>query len=77
MPPHIPAWKGKAALREARLLDAVEVAVAAAGGRIQDAWAGASEWSRDSEFLSDLAATLGLSAGQIDHMFRDADAIES
>jgi len=73
----IPAWKGKAALREAGLLDAVEVAVAAAGGRVQDAWAGAAEWSRHSEFLTDLAVALGLSADQIDQMFRNADAIES
>jgi len=39
--------------------------------------AGASEWSRHSEFLSDLAATLGPSAEPIDQMFRDADAIQS
>ncbi len=77
VPPLIPAWKGKAALREAGLLDAVEAAVAAAGGRIQDAWAGAPEWSRDSEFLLSLAVGLGLSKQQIDDMFRSADAIQS
>ena len=37
VPPVITAWKGKAALRETGLLDAVEVAVAAACGRVQDA----------------------------------------
>ncbi len=77
VPPVIPAWKGKAALREAGLLAAVEAAVAAAEGRVQDAWVGASEWSRDSEFLSDLGATLGLSAEQIDQMFREAAAMPS
>lgn len=77
VPPVIPAWKGKAALREAGLLNAVEATVAAAGGRVQDAWTGASEWSRDSEFLLSLAAGLGLPRQQIDEMFRSADAIQS
>jgi hypothetical protein len=77
VPPVIPAWKGKAALREAGLLNAVEAAVAAAGGRVQDAWTDASEWSRDSEFLLSLAAGLGLPRQQIDEMFRSADSIQS
>ncbi len=77
VPPVIPAWKGKAALREAGLLDAVEAAIAAAGGRIQEAWAGASEWSRDSDFLLSLAMGLGLNTQQVDNMFRTADAIQS
>ena len=69
--------RARRALREAGLLDDVEAAVAAAGGRVQDAWAGAAEWSRDSDFLSNLAVTLGLRADQIDKMFRDASAIQS
>lgn len=77
VPLAIPAWKGKAALREAGLLDAVEVAVAAAGGRVQDAWTGASEWTRDSDFLLSLAVGLGLPKLQIDELFRSADAIQS
>jgi hypothetical protein len=77
VPTSVPAWKGKAALREAGLLDAVEAAIAAAGGRVQDAWAGASEWSRDSEFLLSLAATLGLTVEQIDQIFGKADIIQS
>jgi hypothetical protein len=77
MPPVIPAWKGKAALREAGLLTAAEMAVASAGARVQDAWAGASEWSRDSALLSDLAGTLGLdlTKQQIDDVFQAADAM--
>ena len=77
VPGHIPAWKGKAALRETGLLESVEAAVQAAGGRVQDAWAGASEWSRDSDFLLSLAAGLGLPKQQIDAMFCAADAIQS
>jgi hypothetical protein len=77
VPPVIPAWKGKAALREAGLLDAVEAAIAAAGGRVQDAWAGASEWSRNSEFLLSLAEGLGLPSDRVDALFRSADLIQS
>ena len=40
VPAMIPAWKGKAALPEVGLLDAVEAAVQAAGGRVRDAWDG-------------------------------------
>lgn len=77
VPSVIPAWKGKAALREAGLLDAVEASVAAAGGRIQEAWTGAAEWSRDSRFIGILAKALDLEANEVDEMFRDADGIRS
>jgi len=77
VPSVIPAWKGKAALREAGLLNAVEAAIEAAGGRVQDAWTGASEWSRDSDFLLSLASTLSLGRGEVDHLFRQAAAIQS
>jgi len=77
VPQVIPAWKGKAALREAGLLKSVETAVAAAGGRVQDAWIGAPDWRRGSEFLLSLATGLGLTTQQVDDMFRAADSIES
>jgi hypothetical protein len=75
VPPVIPAWKGKAALREAGLLDAVEAAVAASGGRIQDAWSGAPVWDRGSEFLAAITSQLGLTAEEADRLFREADSI--
>lgn len=77
VPEVIPARKGKAALREAGLLDAVEAAIAAAGGRVQDAWFGTAEWSRHSQSLSDLTSALGLSAAQIDEMFQSTDNVNS
>ena len=77
VPTSVPAWKGKAALGEAGLLDTVEAAVAAAGGRVQDAWVGASEWSRDSDFLLSLAGGLSLSQQQVDDMFCAVDAIRT
>ena len=77
VPPVIPAWKGKAALREAGLLGAVEAAVTGAGRRVQDAWAGASEWSRDSAFLLTLAEDLDLTDMDIDRLFLVAAGIKS
>jgi hypothetical protein len=77
VPPVIPAWKARVALREAGLLGAVEATVAAAGGRVQDAWVGASEWSRDSAFLLTLAADLGLTDMDIDRLFLVAAGIRS
>jgi hypothetical protein len=77
VPASIPAWKARAALREAGLLPAVTAAVEAAEGRVADAWNGAAEWHRDSAFLAHLAAGLGLSIAQVDDLFRAADAIRS
>lgn len=62
---------------ECRTADTVEAALQASGDRVRDAWEGASEWERTSEFLTVMAAALGLEAGQIDKLFRDADAIQS
>ena len=56
-------------------LDAVEAAVQTAGGRVRDAWDGAAQWDRGSEFLADLVGALGLKGEQVDQMFREADAI--
>lgn len=72
----IPARKGKVALREAGLLATVEAAVHAAGGRIRDAWEGASEWERSSDFQLSLATGIGLANAQVDELFRAADAIQ-
>jgi hypothetical protein len=75
VPPVILSWKRKAVLREAGLLETVETAVKAADGRVRDAWQGAAEWQRDSEFLTNVADALGLSTEQVDQMFREADSM--
>jgi hypothetical protein len=77
VPGVVAAWKAKEVLAQRGLLDDVETAVAAAGGLVQRAWAGAAEWSRDSRFIGELAGVLGLGVGEVDQMFRDADAIRS
>lgn len=76
VPVVILVWKGKVALREAGLLNRVEAAVQAMGGRTRDAWEGAAEWERTSEYMAAMAMALGLTADQIDKLFRNADAIQ-
>jgi hypothetical protein len=73
----VAAWKGKAVLAAHGLLATVEAAVAAAGGMVAIAWAGATEWHRDSDFLAGLAEAVGLTASEIDDLFREADAIRT
>ena len=75
VPGVVAAWKAKEVLAQRGLLDDVETAVAAAGGLVQRAWVGAAEWSRDSRFIGELTKVLGLEAGDVDEMFRTADAI--
>jgi hypothetical protein len=77
VPATIPAWKDKSALREVGLLDAVEVAVAATGGRFHDGWVGASEWSLDGAFKLTLASVLGLTKVDIDRLDRVAAGVRS
>jgi hypothetical protein len=77
VPPVVASWKAKEVLAQRGLLDDVEAAVAAAGGLVQRAWAGAAEWSRGSRFVGELTGALGLEAADVDRMFREADAIRS
>lgn len=77
VPASVAAWKGKAVLDAHDLLGVVEAAVAAAGGMVAIAWAGATEWHRDSDFLAQLATAAGLDAAEVDDLFREADAIRT
>jgi hypothetical protein len=77
VPPVVAAWKGKTVLAQHGLLATVEAAVAAAGGMVAIAWAGATEWRRDSDFLTALAGAVDLGDSEIDDLFREADAIRT
>jgi hypothetical protein len=41
------------------------------------AWTGATEWRRDSDFLTALAEAVTLSPAEVDDLFREADAIRT
>ncbi len=75
IPASIPAWKGKAWLLGAGLLDDAEAAAQLAGGVPLLAWQGAAEWHRDSGLMTALAAGLNLDPAAIDAAFIAADAI--
>lgn len=75
-PRPVKAWQGKAVLKSAGLLEAVEAKVEAAGGRVRDAWHGQETWSRNGELLTEVARSLDLPDDQVDQMFRQAAAIE-
>jgi hypothetical protein len=74
--PVIPAWKAKAWLHQAGLLDAATAAAGAGGPVAQLAFEHAAEWHRTSPLISALASGLGLSGQQIDKAFAAADSIQ-
>jgi len=58
------------ALAEIDKLDAVKAAVATAGGLYADLWIHASEFDRDDPMVEQLGAAAGMSAADIDAVFR-------
>lgn len=60
------------ALHAAGLLDDVEAAVDAADRPIQIAWRAATEYRRDDPVVAALGSAIGLSAAQVDDLFRVA-----
>jgi hypothetical protein len=75
-PPVIPAWKAKAWLQQAGLLEAATSAANAGGPVAQLAFEHAAEWHSTSPLVTALASGLGLSGQQIDQAFAAADAIQ-
>jgi hypothetical protein len=78
----IPAAKQSVTPRQARLallaaglLPSVENAVKAAGGATQITWEYATEIDRNSEMITTLGASLGLSSAAIDLLFKQAASL--
>lgn len=76
VPERVSMMQARRALFAAGLLDAVNTAVAAADVDTQVTWEYATEVRRASPFIAALGPSLGLSAAQIDDLFRAASAIE-
>lgn len=68
-------FQARAALFAAGKLDAVDAAVAAAGGLAAIAWADASEFRRTSPTIAALAAGAGLTDADLDALFIAAEQI--
>ena len=75
VPAVISRFQARAALMDAGLLADVELAVGSAGPLVQLAWAEAVEWRRDSPTIAAIAASLDLTDGQLDDLFRAAALI--
>lgn len=78
VPTEVSRLQGKEALAQAGLLDDVEVFIAASGDAfLARAWADAQVFRRASTLVQGLGAVLGLTADQLDDLFRFAATIEA
>lgn len=77
VPETVSRFQARAALLDAGLLGAVEVALADAGPLAQLAWAEAVEFRRTSPTIAALSAAIGLTDEQVDSLFRAAAQIEA
>jgi hypothetical protein len=82
VPPVVSRFQARAAMMltphgEGTLLEAVTAAVAAADPMVQLAWAEAVEWQRASPAINGLGAGLGLTAEDLDDLFRLAATIQA
>ena len=73
----ISPFQAKAALLQAGLLAQVEALIAQSDDLTKLAWAEAQEFRRDSPLLNQLASALGLTARQVDDLFRAARRIRA
>jgi len=76
VPGEVTQWQIRRAINAAGLRSAVEAAVAAADQTTKDGWEFAGSVRRDNEVLTNMAAALGLTAAQIDALFRTAAALK-
>lgn len=70
VPPTVRSGQLILALAELDKLEAVKAAVASAGGLYPDLWAHASEYDRDDPMVADLGTAAGMTAEDIDAVFR-------
>lgn len=77
VPASISPFQARAALLSEGLLDAAEAAVSGAGPAAAIAWEYATEWRRDSPTIASIGDALGLTAIQIDDLFRYAATIRA
>lgn len=76
IPQEVTRYKALAALAQAGLYEAVETWVARPETplMVKIAWSTAQEFRRDSQFIADAAAAMGMTDEQVDQLFAAADA---
>ena len=77
VPQSVSRFQARAALLQAGLLPQAEAAISNAGELAQLAWADAQHFKRSSPLLTLMAIDLGLTADQLDDLFRAAALIEA
>ena len=79
VPPSVTNFQARAALLAAGLFDQVDTAIKAqpANSTARQAWEYANELTRNGVLVNSMAEALGLSAEQLDTLFRQAAAIEA
>lgn len=75
-PPHsVSRLQARVALHRAGLLPQIEAAIAQANGELQIYWTDAQVFERDSTYIAQIAAAIGLTGEQVDQLFRDAATV--
>lgn len=77
VPDVVSRFQARASLLEAGLLEDAEEAMSGATPIAKLAWAEATEWRRDSPTIGAIGDALGLTAIQIDDLFRYAATIRA
>jgi hypothetical protein len=77
VPEVVTNFQARAALRRIGLLEQVQAAVQAAGGEALDAWEYANHVHRNGALVISLSEALGLTADEVDALFRMAESIEA
>lgn len=76
VPQEVSRFQAKEALRQANLLTQADAIVLASGNpTLQNAWANANVFRRDSQNINALAPLLGLDSAGLDDLFRTAAGI--
>lgn len=77
VPECVEMWQARAALKLAGYYEAADAAITASGNAaLIEAWTNGNHFTRASSAIAALSAMLGLSAAQVDGLFRSAASIQ-
>lgn len=74
-PASVSRLQARVALHRAGLLPQIETAIAQANGELQIYWTDAQVFERESTYIAQIAAAIGLTGEQVDQLFLDAAGV--
>ncbi len=79
VPVSVERWKARLALREAGILEQIELTMADENTNVvaREAWVGAASFRRDSVTVASIASSFNMSNQEIDELFIKADKIQA